>query len=237
MNKLLLTSAMAAALGLASPGSARADIAFGEFGPGNLPATPACSTTILEGVAVDCAHSENWGPVTTTSTGPGTTELTDKLTFLGVPFGDSGLGTSNIPGACDNTVNLCEAEPGQGILVTGNNGQKISDAIVGSVDPPSESFNFFVNGVLVASGVDHNCAAANFSPGGDGLTCIWTSPDPLGVDSIEAVDATGSIVLAEVSFPAAAEVAEPSSLSLLGVALGFLGLIGFQSHRREIGVG
>jgi hypothetical protein len=211
MRKLLVVAA--AVIALSTADAAYADVIFGSTTP-----TPPCSSTVQNGVGVLCAASENFGQVTATESGGAV--LTDKLTSLNVS-GESGLGVASKATACDDA--LCEAQPGQGITATGN-AIRIVDAEVGSLQG-GESFNFFVDGTQVASGVTNTCMAANFTPGGGGDTCVWNDPNPAGAASINVTDATGSITLVSVSFPAGGGptgVSEPTSLMLL--AAGLLGL-------------
>jgi len=209
MRSVLIAAAVVAVCG----GTANADVIFGTA-PANPPFV-ASSNPADQGVIG--AQSEDFGPVITMSN-VGT--LTDKNTD------DQGLGVTVSGSQCSDT--LCEAQPGQSITATASsNAIRINDAEIGSIEP-GESFDFFVDGVKVASGVTNACDAPGFSPGGGGLSCVWNDPNPAGAGSIAVTDVSGSILLTSVSFPTGggpSSVPEPHMLGLLGGALLFTGYL------------
>jgi hypothetical protein len=211
MKAVFIGAAAAAMLVLAGPaGAAELD-----FGSAVATASPAFNPTLIDGVAEDGAVAENWGAVVTTAIGG--LELTDRLA-ADSPFGETGLGVTNIAGGC--TDDTCEALTGQGIMATAATA-KISDAIIASIQD-GESFNFFVDGTQInATPITNACSAPGFSALSDGISCLWTDTSGLGVDEIAAIDVSGSITLAATSSPTVAVPAP--QLSGVGVLLG-LGL-------------
>ena len=232
MNKCLLLVPVVV-FGLTA-GPVNADVIFGNTDP-----SPLCNPTVSGSggsAGHACAMNESFGQVVAhgfsgaPAAGNGNMNLTDKG-GPGAPadlrpadaFFESGLGTTSSATVCTGAD--CEINPPQSVSVVAVGSTRITDAIIGSVQP-GETFNFFVE--TTAGGAFSEIAGSAFGSTCSGSptmqvgpaqdTCLWTNPK--GVFGIAVQAQKGNQTVVEVSTGAVrSSVDEPGSLALMSLGL------------------